>query len=146
MMLGQIARRFAARMPAGGFLRHAVAIGSGVALAQAITLLTSPVVSRLYSPAVFGTAATSGSLAAVAAIIASLWFEMAIPIAKDDEEAISLTAASLVCATLFSLFLAAGALVLLPRDALDRVWITGDIWDLRLLIPVLVRWRPCSRL
>lgn len=137
MTLGRITRRLAARMPAGGFLRHAFAISSGVAAAQAITVLSSPIISRLYPPSVYGTAATLASLSAIGAVVATLRFDVAVPIAKDDDEAVSLTAAALVSATALSL-VGAVLLLLLPQDVLEKVGFSAEIWDLRWLVPVLV--------
>jgi len=137
MMPGQIAKKLAARLPAGGFLRHAFAISSGVAFGQAISVLASPIISRIYSPGVFGTVAALSSWAAIGGVIASGRFEMAIPIARDDEEGVSLTALTLVCATLFSILVAL-LLWVLPQDVLAKVGFSEDIWDLRWLIPVLV--------
>jgi O-antigen/teichoic acid export membrane protein len=137
MMLHRIARTLSERMPAGGFLRHAFAISSGVAVAQAITVLSSPIISRLYPPSVYGTAATLASLSAIGAVVATLRFDVAVPIAKDDEEALSLTATSLVSATVLSL-LGAAMLLVFPQDVLGKVGFSADIWDLRWLVPVLV--------
>ena len=136
-MIDRISRTFAARMPAGGFLRHAFAISSGVAVAQAIALLATPIISRIYPPSVFGAAATLGSLSVIAVVVASLRFEMAIPIAESDDEALSLTAAALASAALFTL-LGMLALLVLPRGVLASVGFSEDIWDLRWLVPVLV--------
>jgi O-antigen/teichoic acid export membrane protein len=136
-MRSRINRQLAVRMPAGGFLRHAFAISSGVAIAQGITVLASPIITRIYPPSVFGTAAALGSVSAIAAIVVSLRFEVAIPIAKDDEEALSTTAVALSAATLLTLVTAV-VLLVLPREVLTGVGVSGEVWGLRWLIPILV--------
>ncbi len=72
----------------GRHLLHSVMLLSGAtAFAQAINILISPIITRLYDPHVFGIFAFYGSLATIINSTNSLSYEQAIPIAPDDETA-----------------------------------------------------------
>jgi O-antigen/teichoic acid export membrane protein len=62
-------------------------MASGTLIAQAAALAVSPVVSRLFSPAEFGAFAVYVAALGVVLPVASLRYDMAIPVALDDEEA-----------------------------------------------------------
>ena len=66
---------------------------SGTALAQALSLLVAPILSRLYSPNAFGTAALFASLVSIVGVIVCFRYEQAIMLPKRDEEAANLAAA-----------------------------------------------------
>jgi O-antigen/teichoic acid export membrane protein len=69
-------------------LRLAVTrIASGTLIAQAAALAVSPVVSRLFSPTDFGAFAVYVAALGVVIPVASLRYDMAIPVAEDDDEA-----------------------------------------------------------
>jgi O-antigen/teichoic acid export membrane protein len=68
---------------------------SGTAAAQCISLLATPILSRLYTPAAFGQLGVFVSLAGMGAVIANLRYETAIVIADGDGEAANLVAVAL---------------------------------------------------
>jgi O-antigen/teichoic acid export membrane protein len=71
-------------------LRLAVTrIASGTLVAQAAALAVAPAVSRLFTPADFGAFAVYVAALGVLIPVASLSYEMAIPVATDDDEAAS---------------------------------------------------------
>ena len=72
----------------GASLRLAVTrVASGTLVAQAAALAVSPVVSRLFSPTDFGSFAVYVAALGVVIPVASLRYDMAIPVAGDDDEA-----------------------------------------------------------
>lgn len=71
----------------GGFTRHVITVAGGVATAQAITVICSPIITRLYSPSDFGLLATFMSLFGILGVLTTLRYEYAIPVVKDDESA-----------------------------------------------------------
>lgn len=77
------------------FLRHAATMLTGVALAQAIPLIVAPFLTRLYSPTEFGVFASVVAAAGVLSIFATLRYELAVVLPKEES-----TAANLVIATL----------------------------------------------
>jgi O-antigen/teichoic acid export membrane protein len=71
-------------------LRLAVTrIASGTLVAQAAALAVAPVASRLFTPADFGAFAVYVAALGVLIPVASLRYDMAIPVAADDDEAVS---------------------------------------------------------
>lgn len=67
--------------------RGAFVIGSGTAIAQIITLFTTPIITRMYNPADFGILGVFSSILTILAVIASLRYEFAIPIPKNSSKA-----------------------------------------------------------
>lgn len=80
----------------GGFLKSISILVGGTVFAQAVTVLSLPILTRLYNPSEFSIFAVYTSLLAVLAAISCLRFEIAIPIAKDEEEAFTLVLLSLI--------------------------------------------------
>jgi O-antigen/teichoic acid export membrane protein len=76
---------------------------SGTVIAQAIPVLLSPVLSRIYSPAEFGVFSLFSSIASAAAVIATFRYELAIMLPEKEDAAISI----LNLCTLITLSLAA---------------------------------------
>jgi len=74
-------------LPRGRFIRGVTVLAGGAALGQAINVLVSPAITRLYSPADFGVFAVYASVLGIVTVVASLCFEYAIPIPEDDESA-----------------------------------------------------------
>jgi lipopolysaccharide exporter len=79
------------------FLRNFVVLMSGTALAQIITVLFMPVISRLYDEQSFGILGVFLSVAGIVGTISTLRYEMASMVAPDDEDSICLTRLSLLC-------------------------------------------------
>lgn len=75
--------------------RSVLKLAGGTAGSQMITLAAAPILTRLYGPESFGVLATFTSLLALLNVVSSLRFELAIPVPKDDDEAISITWTSL---------------------------------------------------
>ena len=67
----------------------------GTTLTQALSMLVVPILSRLYTPDAFGTAAVFGSITSIIGVVACLRYELAIVLPERDEDAASLLAASL---------------------------------------------------
>ena len=75
---------------------------TGTALAQIITVLASPIVTRLYTPEVFGVAALFASLTGILSVLACMRYELSIVLSDSDREAANLLGVSLC----FSVFIA----------------------------------------
>ena len=117
--------RIRSLLPRGRFARSVVVLAGGTTLGQAIAVLASPVLTRLYSPGDFGILAVYVSILSIAATVTSLRYELAIPLSKDDD-----TAASLV---VLSLTIVLGMSVLIGLG----IWFLGE-WIVTLVnIPAL---------
>lgn len=81
----------------------------GTSLAQLIPIALQPLLRRLYEPDVFGIYSLYLSYIAIAVVISSLKWEMAIVIQKEDRKAINVTALALLTSFLVnSIFLVIG--------------------------------------
>jgi O-antigen/teichoic acid export membrane protein len=65
-------------------------IGGGSILAQMVGILSTPIITRLFSPEDFGLFAVYLSITSVITIVASLRYELAIPIPRDEADASNL--------------------------------------------------------
>ncbi len=90
--------RLIGSLRASPFLRGVVAIAGGTAAAQAVGVLVSPLLTRLYTPEAMGLWGLFVSFVGVASVLGALRYEVAIVAAKDEREALLLTKSSLYIA------------------------------------------------
>ena len=84
------------KFPKGGFARSVTTIMTGTALAQLISVITTPVITRIYSPENFGLYALYASITALIAVFAAARYEFSIMLPKEDEDAINIMALSFI--------------------------------------------------
>lgn len=87
----------------GKFARDVIALVSGTTFAQAVSLLVTPILTRLYLPEAFGLLALFVSLASLLSVITCLRYEFAIPMVERDEDAAALVVLCLVLTVLISM-------------------------------------------
>ena len=87
--------------PKSEFSRNVLTLMSGTAIAQAIPIAISPILTRIYSPEDFGLFAVYMGSVSIIAILATGKYEMAIMMPNSDEEAINIVA----LATLITVFI-----------------------------------------
>jgi O-antigen/teichoic acid export membrane protein len=75
----------------------------GTAIAQAISLGASPILTRSYSPGDFGIFAIYIAIASILSVLATGRYELAITLPKDDDTAINIFALSLLITVIISL-------------------------------------------
>lgn len=68
------------------FLKHVFLLAGSTALSQGVLILTAPFLTRLYTPDDFGLFAVLFSLLSILQVMVSLRYEMAIPLAKNNQE------------------------------------------------------------
>lgn len=115
------------------FVRSVVAVASGTAAAQAIAMLLSPLITRLYGPEAFGLLGVFNSVIGIAAPAASLTYQTAIVLPEDDREALQLVRLSMYIA-ITSTILVAGILVIFGQPIVDMLQLEV-IYPLLFLIP-----------
>jgi O-antigen/teichoic acid export membrane protein len=71
-------------------------LATGTLVAQLVYILSSPVLSRLYSPAEFGALAAFTALVTSTAAFAALRYDLAVMLPKQSEEAINLVSLSVI--------------------------------------------------
>lgn len=81
------------------------------ALAQVLTIAFVPILTRLYGPADFGVLTTYVALVTILSVGIALRYEMAIPLASGEEEALNLAAFASFLVVIVSLILGFGLLL-----------------------------------
>lgn len=103
------------------FLKDVSIMLTGSAGGQAISLLLSPFLTRLYSPQEFGILSVYSAVTAILVVIASMRYELALPLVRDDEDAVNLMMVCLL--TLAGTTVAVGAVSFLAPDSwIERFW------------------------
>jgi O-antigen/teichoic acid export membrane protein len=95
--LNLIKSRLAAQ---SGFVLSARTLVSGSLIAQGISFLALPILTRLYTPGDFNTLAVYAAFVAIFAAVACLRLDIAIPLPKEDKDA--------VCLLVFALIISGG--------------------------------------
>ncbi len=70
-----------------GFARDVTVLAGSAFIGQGLIALSTPLLSRLYTPADFGLAALFVSVVSILTVVAGLRYEVAIPLPADDESA-----------------------------------------------------------
>jgi len=83
-------------LPKNNFAHNISVIAGGTAAGQIIVVFASPLLTRLYSPDDFGILAVYSSFLGILIVVASLRYQLAIPLPKDDKTAMNLVALSLL--------------------------------------------------
>ena len=108
----------------------------GTTFAQGLSVLAAPILTRLYAPDAFGTAALFASITAIIGVVACLRYELAIMLPERDEDAANLLAVS------FSFVLIvtglSAMLVLLVREPIVRLLNAPDLATYLWLVPLAV--------
>ncbi len=87
-------------LPETPFLRKLLMLASGTVAGQAILVVSSPLLTRLFTPSEFGVFAVFAAVVAIAGMGTGLRFEMAIPIVQDDADAAGLFSMTVLCTLL----------------------------------------------
>lgn len=87
-----------------GFLKNVATLAAGTTVAQVITILASPVLSRLFTPEDFALFAAFTSIASLFSIIATGKYELAIILPDEDRDAGQLLFAIILLVGIVSIF------------------------------------------
>jgi O-antigen/teichoic acid export membrane protein len=77
----------------------------GTAAGQAIMILASPLLARVYTPDQFGAYGVYVALVSIAAVVVALRYDAALPLPAEDDEAVDLLALSAIVAVVMSLLI-----------------------------------------
>jgi O-antigen/teichoic acid export membrane protein len=120
------------------FLTDLTTVATGTGMAQVVTLAATPIISRLFTPDHFGSAAFFLAVAGVLLPIASLRYEQAIVLPKENPEAAGIARLSgLVLIASTSVVLSAVLLVTM-FGLTDQVFRSIGYWSLLLPLALLV--------
>ena len=120
-----------------GFSKSLITLLTGTTLAQGITLLISPILSRLFTPHDFGVFGTFLSIVSAIALIASLRYEIAIVLPKKEDVAINLLALAAFLTIIISILSFIGIL-LFKYFYPGYEFLDQDLKFLLFFIPVLI--------
>ncbi|MEL3901259.1 MAG: oligosaccharide flippase family protein [Treponema phagedenis] len=87
-----------------GFLKNVTTLAAGTGIAQVITILVSPVLSRLFTPEDFALFAAFTSIASLFSIVATGKYELAIILPDEDRDAAQLLFAIILLVGIVSIF------------------------------------------
>lgn len=118
------------------FLRNVSTLMSGTAIAQALPIAISPVISRLYSPEDFGALALYMSIAAIISVIATGRYELAVMLPDKEKNAINILALSFGITLLVSVLTL--ILVILLKDMAVSFFEEPGIATWLYFLPVVV--------
>ncbi|MBL7923716.1 MAG: oligosaccharide flippase family protein [Bacteroidia bacterium] len=86
-----------------GFFKNVTTLVTGTALAQLINILSTPLLTRIYSPEEFAVFQLFYSTASIFAVVATLRYEVAIMAPEEEEEALDLVSISFYSSFLIAL-------------------------------------------
>lgn len=84
-------------------IKNILTLMSGTVIAQGVSILTSPILTRLYSPEDFGILAVYGAIVSLIAVASTGRYELAIVLPEKEEDSINIIALSLIISFLLSL-------------------------------------------
>jgi len=107
-------RRIARKLSGRPFFKSVVLLSGGTAAAQVITILSTPIVTRLYQPEHFGILTVFVSILGIVIPLATLRYAVAIPIAEDEGLADDVLRLCFVIIFTLAIFFAMGLLLFGP--------------------------------
>ena len=111
------------------FVRNFLTMLGGSAMAKVITLAAAPVISRIFAPEVFGLAAIFTALIFLLTTVATLRYDQAIIVVREDAEA-----RAIVRLTLGQFFYSSVVVSNSQIDVDDGLPFQGENKELRLLL------------
>lgn len=116
------------------FGKRVAIITGGATVAYIISIISSPIITRLYSPEELGILAVFTSIVYILTVIASLKYEWAIPIAKTDKSALNIVVSCFLI-LVFYIFLITGVFFLFG-DSLFLFLNTEELLGFKYLVPL----------
>lgn len=116
------------------FLKNILLVAMGTAGAQAITMISSPLVTRIYGPEVFGTMGVFVAVLAIVTPLTALSYPIAIVIPKDDSIAKDIAKLSLYISVSVSILF--GLFITLFQESFVNLFKLQSIFNFLFLIPL----------
>jgi lipopolysaccharide exporter len=135
-ILGQVPSPGVRKRGRSSFAPDVMKLVGGTAVAQVLTVLVAPILSRIYPPDAFGTAAVFISIASMIGVIACLRYELAIMLPEHDGDAANLLAVSLSIVLIVTSLTA--VIVLCAGDPILRMLNLPELSSYLWLLPLFV--------
>lgn len=108
---------------------NSLILAGGMLVAQAVHIISAPILTRVYSPESFGVLAQFLAIANIIGIIAGMRYETAIVLAKNNSDAKSLFALSIIISAIMSIVLTiiitmqnSGRILSIIKNDLEYLW------------------------
>lgn len=118
------------------FVRNVFIVASGAVGAQALSLLLSPIITRLYGPEAFGILGTFTALTRIVIPIAALTYPVAIVLPKNDNNAKSIIKLSFIITIVMSII--SLIILLFFKETVINLFNLTDINNLIFFIPLVI--------
>ena len=116
--------------------KNALRLIFGTSISQLITIIVSPLLTRLYTPAEFGEFGLFIAIVALLSLLSTLRYETAIIQAKDTEEAKQITLGSIGLSLIFSIVLM--LMIFLFGKSILRIFQLNITYNWIYLIPIYI--------
>ena len=127
--------RLGVKLAKGSFSHNVLLMFIGTAIGQMGSVILSPALTRIYSPEEFGVLGIYMMVLSVLSLIASLRYELAIPLTKTEEETANMLGVCLL--SLFSINAFIGAVLYSIDSVLHYLSSSlGLLWEYRLMVPI----------
>jgi O-antigen/teichoic acid export membrane protein len=110
------------------FLKNVSIMLTGAAGGQAMSVALAPVLTRLYSPQQFGVLSVYTAILAIFVVLGSLRYELTLPLASGDDDAVNLMAVC-GCVLLATTCALSAVAFALPQAAIQALWPTPIDFD-----------------
>ena len=120
----------------GPFIRNVFVMVSGTAFAQVISMVLSPIITRLYGPEAYGIMGTFTAIINTFTPIVALTYPIAIVLPKSDRDAKGLVRLSLNITLVVTLL--AFLIIFIFDDLLIKIFDIGEIMPYFYLIPIAI--------
>ena len=107
------------RLTRGSLARDVLTLVAGTAAAQAIVVITSPILTRIYGPGEFGAFSAAMAIVSITTTLACLSYDNAVPLPEERSDAASLFALCLVIS--LAVTAAFGIVMMLSGSAILRL-------------------------
>lgn len=118
------------------FVRNVIILASGTAGAQALGMLFSPIITRIYGPDAYGVMGTFISMANIIIPVAALSYPIAIVLPKENRDAKELIRLSLIITIVLSLI--SLIILILFSSTIESIFNLKEIGDFLFLIPLVI--------
>lgn len=125
---GTLLRRLQDLLARRPFLKNVSIMLTGSAGGQMVSILLSPILTRLYSPQQFGILSIYSALLAILVVVASLRYELALPLVRREEDAITLMAVC-ICALMLTTAAVGLATFTFPERLAEALWPVPINWQ-----------------
>lgn len=121
-------------LPKSQFARNVITLMTGTALAQALPIAITPILTRMYTPDDFGVFAVYIAICSILAVLVTGRYELAIIVPEHDEDAINIMALSIGLSFIISFFLL--IVVLLAGNEIAALLGSASIASWLYLVPL----------